>query len=433
MPIKSSHVLFLFLLVCGPRLAPGYAVLTHEAIIDSAWDNIKPILLHRFPNATPDDLKKAHAYAYGGCIIQDMGYYPLASHYFSDLVHYVRSGDFVVALLRDAQDLNELAFAIGALAHYSADNNGHPIAVNRAVAIEYPELRAKYGHEITYAQAPVAHLKTEFSFDVVEVAQGNYAPDDYHNFIGFQVSKELVEKAFHETYGLEMKDVFKSISLALGTYRYTVSSILPEATKVAWELNKDAIIKAHPGMTKRKFLYYIKRSSFEKEWGKEYQRPGIFARILAFLFRIIPKVGPFRTLKFKQPTPQTVTLFMASFVKTEDFYRTLLSEQSSGHLHLDDTDLDTGRPTRPGEYPLADRTYAKLIRDLARKNFNGLTPELRAHLLAFFRNPKPPAPLKKKEKKKEERAWADTLAALEKLKSRDIPGAVATPANTQGE
>ena len=76
----------------------AYAVLSHEAIIDSAWDaNIRPLLLKRFPNATPEEMKEAHGYAYGGVIIQDMGYYPHGSKFFSDLTHYVRSGDFVSA------------------------------------------------------------------------------------------------------------------------------------------------------------------------------------------------------------------------------------------------------------------------------------------------------------------------------------------------
>jgi len=230
---KSVCLAFAVLILTATRPASAYAVITHEAIIDSSWKYITPVLLRRFPAATPDEIEKAHAYAYGGCIIQDMGYYPLSSKYFSDLVHYVRSGDFVEALLRDAQDLNEYAFALGALAHYAADNEGHPVAVNRAVAIEYPKLRALYGSEVTYADDTASHLKTEFGFDVAQVALGNYAAQDYHNFIGFQVSKELLERAFHETYGLELKKEFISLDLALGTYRRTVGTIIPEATKVA--------------------------------------------------------------------------------------------------------------------------------------------------------------------------------------------------------
>src|ERR1700743_121964 len=115
----SAPLMFSLLLVISraPQCA-GYSVLAHEAIIDAAWkDGIVPLLLSRFPYATPEELLEAHSYAYGGAIIQDLGYYPFGSKFFSDLTHYVRSGDFVLALLRDAQDLNEYAFALGAAAH----------------------------------------------------------------------------------------------------------------------------------------------------------------------------------------------------------------------------------------------------------------------------------------------------------------------------
>jgi hypothetical protein len=188
------------LLVWSPA-AEGYSVLTHEAIVDTAWEqSIKPLLLKRFPNSTPDDLIAAHAYAYGGCIIQDMGYYPFGSKFFSDLVHYVRSGDFVTSLIAESQNLNEYAFALGALAHYAADNTGHAIAVNPSVPIEYPKLRREYGKRVTYEDDPAAHLKVEFGFDVLQVARGNYAPKSYHDFIGFQVSKPVLERAFADTY-----------------------------------------------------------------------------------------------------------------------------------------------------------------------------------------------------------------------------------------
>ena len=417
----------LLFLACT-RLAHGYAVLTHEAVIDSAWNEITPILLHRFPGTAPAALEKAHAYAYGGCIVQDMGYYPFGSHYFSDLVHYVRSGDFVEALLRDARDVNELAFALGALAHYSADNRGHPIAVNRAVAIEYPKLRAEFGDQVTYEDDPVAHLKTEFSFDVVEVAQGNYATKAYHDFIGFQVSKDLLERAFRDTYALELQDQFTDLDLALGTYRHTVSTILPEATKIAWALHKDEIVRARPGITKRKFRYNIKRSSYEREWGTDYHRPGPFARFMAFVLRIIPRFGPFKTVAFKTPNQQTQRLFMESFNRTLGYYRTLLREVSSGQERLVNTDFDTGQVTSPGEYSLADKTYAKLLRDLSQHGFKGITPELRANLLAFYRNPKPAAANGKKVRKEEAKAWCATLAALEKLRALAVTAQSATPA-----
>src|SRR6266852_1988156 len=292
-----------FLLFCSP-LGNSYSVLTHEEIVDLLWkQKIQPLLLKRFPDATEEDLRKAHAYAYGGCILQDMGYYPFGNKFFSDLVHYVRTGDFILALIRNSQDLNEYAFSLGALAHYAADNNGHRIAINRAVPLLYPKLRVKFGDEVTYADDKASHLKTEFAFDVLQVARGRYAPNSYHSFIGFEVAVPVLERAFQDTYSLELKEVFTDLDRAVGSYRRTVSSIIPEMTKVAWQAKKDEIRKDVPSVTRRKFLYNLSRASYEKEWGTGYQKPGVRARLLAFFFRIVPKVGPFKALAFHTPTP----------------------------------------------------------------------------------------------------------------------------------
>jgi hypothetical protein len=394
----------------------GYAVLAHEAIIDTAWrDSIEPLLHKRFPNATADDLTKAHAYAYGGCIIQDMGYYPFGSQFFSDLVHYVRSGDFVQELIAESQDLNEYAFALGSLAHYSADTEGHAIAVNPSVALTYPKLRAKYGRIVTYEDDPAAHLKVEFGFDVMEVASGNYSPQAYHDFIGFEVSKRLLEAAFDKIYGLEMADIFTSLDLALGTYRHTVGTLLPEATKVAWELKKDEITKAQPGITQRRFIYNLSRSGYVREWGRGYRRPGILARILAFLFRIVPKVGPFRGVDFKPPSGETAKLFMESFNRTLSRYQVTLGEVRDGRLQLANRDFDTGLLTAPGEYALADDTYAKLARELAEKPpaaGSGIVNDV----FAFFKDPK--APIATRRHRKE---WQRTLRALAQLHQAAAP------------
>src|SRR5665213_2521943 len=268
-PAKLCALTLIFILAfAAPLRSAAYAVLAHEAIIDSAWDkNIRPLLLQRFPRATPSALNEAHGYAYGGAIIQDMGYYPHGSIFFSDLTHYVRSGDFVLALLRDAKDLDGYAFALGALSHYAADNEGHSIGTNRAVPVLYPKLEKKYGDSVSYEENPLAHVKTEFGFDVLEVAQGRYAPDRYRSFVGFEVSKPVLERAFLDTYGIELKDIFGSLDLALGTFRYSVGSIIPGMTRVAWQLKGDQLVKEIPGITKRKFLYNLSRSSYEKEWG----------------------------------------------------------------------------------------------------------------------------------------------------------------------
>jgi hypothetical protein len=401
------------------QVSLGYSVLTHQAIIDTLWkDSITPLLLKRFPGATEEQLREARAHVYGGAIIQDMGYYPFGSKFFTDLTHYVRSGDFIEALLAESRDLDEYAFALGSLAHYASDNVGHSLGTNRAVPLIYPELRAKYGDEVTYAEHPASHIKAEFGFDVVQVAQGRYAPEAYHDFIGFKVAKPLLERAFLRTYSIELKDVFSSLDLAIGTYRKAVSDIIPQMTRVAWEVKKDEIQKSSPGITREKFIYNLSRADYEKEWGKEYEKPGFVSKTLAFFFRILPKVGPLKVFAFKAPTLEAERLLMESFNETLDRYRKMLAQTEAGPLDLPNRDFDTGRPTRAGEYELADKAYAKLLEKLEKRNFENLTPQLRENILAFFSDLSAPIAIKK-----DKDDWRDTLRALNNLKAAQTQSA----------
>jgi hypothetical protein len=397
----------------------AYSVLTHEAIIDASWEReLKPLLLERFPGSTDDQLRDAHAHAYGGAIIQDMGYYPFGSKFFSDLTHYVRSGDFIVALIRESQDLNEYAFALGAMAHYAADNLGHPIGVNRAVPIIYPKLARKFGRVMTYEDDPKSHLKTEFGFDVVQVARGQYASQTYHDFIGFQVSKELLERAFEDTYSIPLKDQFTSLDLALGTYRFAVSELIPEMTKTAWSAKKKDIEQLQAGMTRRKFIYRFSRASYHKEWDRQYQRPGFWARFLAWLFHIMPKIGPFRALSFTVPPPQAEKLFLTSFDDTLGEYRKLIGEAKQNQVHLVNENFDTGRPTRFGQYKMADAAYEKLLEKLAGDSdkvaLDRVAKDLRDDIVAFYQGS--PGPMSAKAK--------SVLAALQ---DSSAPAAIAPP------
>ncbi|HLW54547.1 MAG TPA: zinc dependent phospholipase C family protein [Candidatus Angelobacter sp.] len=385
------------LLVCTlSRAGAGYSVLTHEEIVDLLWsDQIKPLLVLKYPNASEDDLRKAHAYAYGGCLIQDMGYYPFGNRLFSDLVHYVRSGDFVQALLDEAADINEYAFAVGALSHYASDITGHPF-VNLAVAQNFPKLKTKYGRSVTFAQNPKAHIQTEFGFDVVQVAKQRYTPDAYHDFIGFQVSKPVLERAFLKTYGIKLEDIFSSVDLSIGSFRRSISGVIPQMTRVALLTRKDEMVKEDPSFARKKFLYNLKRAEYEKEWGKGYQKPGCGARFLALLFRLVPKVGPFRAVGFKMPSPDTETLYLKSINSTVDQYRTYLQDVRAGTLTLDDRDFDTGKQTKEGEYPLTDEAYGKLLDKLANARFSNVSPDLQQNILVFYQDPNAPNLNKKK-------------------------------------
>ena len=404
--------------VAAPPDAAAYSVLSHEANIDTLWDSgIRPLLVRRYPQATADDLLQARAYAYGGSVIQDLGYYPFGSHFFTNLTHYVRTGDFVEALIREAHDVNEFAFALGALAHYASDNVGHPEGVNRAVALMYPKLRARYGNSVTYADSPATHVVVEFSFDVVQAAVGAYVSDTYRDFIGFQVAKPVLERAFAATYGLEMKDVFLTEDLAIGTYRHAISQTIPAITRIAWRDKHDEIAKLRPGIGREKVVFTLSQKEYDKLYGSQYRKPGLFARLLGLLYKLLPKIGPLRPLQFKAPTKEAEALFLESVKDTRERYRLSLDAVARGRLNLANTDFDTGKPTTRGEYALADETYAELLHRLAEHRPAAVQEDLRKHLTAFFAATTPGRTASKKERKHAEEIRKDLVALNEGAKA----------------
>jgi hypothetical protein len=412
LPFVRTMAALLVVLMCSGGLS-AYSVLTHEEIVDLLWtDEIRPLLLKRYPGLSEDQLNEAHAYAYGGAVIQDLGYYPFGSKEFSNLVHYVRSGDFVRELLLESQDVNEYAFALGALSHYAADITGHRVAVNLAVALEYPKLRARYGKSVRYAQDKTAHLKTEFGFDTVQVAKNRYASQQYHDFIGFQVSKPLLERVFPVVYGVELKDVLTHEDLAVGSYRFAVSRLIPHMTEVALETHKKDLMRETPDFAKQKFLYRLSRSDYERQWGKDYVKPGVGTRIMSTLLRYVPRVGPFKGLGFKSPTPQTEDLYFKSINTTVDQYRAFLEEVRTDSLVVPNCDLDSGNITKAAEYSLTDDTYAALLAKLSDRKFDRTSPELRDNILQFYSDLSASIATKNDHVR-----WQGVLTALDQLKS----------------
>lgn len=424
-PVAGALVL-VSLLAGTSRTAPAYSVLTHEQIIDLQWDHdIKRILLARYPATTPEDLRKAHAFAYGGSLIQDMGYYPSGNKFFSDLVHYVRTGDFVAEMIRDARNVNELAFALGALAHYASDKTGHPF-VNEAVGISFPKLSKKYGSEVTYAEDPKAHIRTEFGFDVLEVAQRHYATEDYHNFIGFEVARPVLDRAFLTTYGIELHTVLHDEDRAILDFRHALSYWIPRFTEVAL-ITKRKELEAAPNFNPKTFRYSMRRTQFEKEWGKNYDRPGAFSRFLALIVRFLPKIGPLKTIDVKVPDTQTGKIFVSSVDQTAvDYHNFLVRVEDSAALkpvqqttvapRLINLDLDTGRAAAPAEYPLTDKTYAKLLKMLSDDGYSRVTPALRANILGFYSDLGRPL-----ETKRHKNAWKQLQLQLDELRGLPSP------------
>ncbi|MEJ7691475.1 zinc dependent phospholipase C family protein [Daejeonella sp.] len=404
----GQRILLLLLLIGWSNFSSAYSLLTHEAIIDVNWKkSIEPMLLKKYPGSSPEALLKAHSYAYGGAIMPDIGFSPFGSMFYTDLVHNVRTGDYIQALLEEAQDINEYAFALGSLAHYTADNYGHSVGTNVAVPLVYPKLKAKYGDIITYAEHGKSHSRVELSFDVLQTARGNYVTKNYHDFIGFGISTPLIERAFSKTYGLDVQDVFKSMSLAISTYRWVVKSLLPTLVRTAWANKKSELEKLTPGVKEQRFSYKMKNSNYYQDYGRELQKAGFIPTVLSVIIPILPKIGPLSKLRYKPPTEEVEKLFIRSFDSTLVNYERSLRAIQSGSPDLPNKALDTGEKTSFGRYSIADDTYAELLLVLQKDNFKNLSPALRANLVNFYKDSSPVLSTKKDVKK-----WNEIKAAL---------------------
>jgi hypothetical protein len=376
-------ILVIVIIVFNSHSCKAYSVLTHEAIIDANWDHVLlPLLKTKFPAASAGELKTAHAYAYGGAVVPDMGYYPFGSKLFTNLLHYVRSGDFVETVLSEAENLNEYAFALGVLCHYSADNYGHKLGVNVCVPIIYPKMKKKFGDVVTYDKNHISHLRTEFAFDVLQTARGNYSSEAYHDFIGFEVAKPLLQRAFFKTYGLDVNDLFGDFSRTVGTFRWIVKSFFPTITKTAWSARSYEIRKTLPNATSRSFIYRMHRKNYRHEF--ENEKPRFFVQVLSAFIELLPKIGPLRVLKFKVPEADAEKFFIKSFDTTVSHYSDNVAQLQNGNIKLSNINFDTGEKTAPTEYELADKSYAEWLLKLQDKNFETTSPAIKQNILNFY-------------------------------------------------
>jgi len=356
-------------------------LLSHEAIIDASWEkSIRPLLKSKYPKATEKDLETAHAYLYGGAIVPDIGYYPFGSMLFTNLLHYVRTGDFMHAALEQANDVNEYAFALGLLCHYYADKYGHELGTNVAVPILFPDERKKNGDTVTYEEDKTKHIKVEFGFDVIQTVKGNYAPKAQHDLIGFKVSEPVLKRAFLQTYGFELSDVFKSLPVAVETFRFTVKQMIPELAKDAWKVRSSVITKINPLAEKSTYTKRYNRKEYNKEFGK----PQLKSSLLSVILAIVPKIGPFAGLKFKEPNEEVEKIFDRTFKAILTNYTSAVDKLQNGSVNPENINFDTGKKTQRNEYLLADKCYYELLRKHEKKEFKQINSGLKKNLLGFY-------------------------------------------------
>jgi hypothetical protein len=388
MTIRSS-LLSLLLFICfmtgRPLPSSAYSVLTHEAIVDACWQRSFVLYLKlKYPNITEEELKQAHAYAYGGAIAPDMGYFPMGSKLFTNLAHYVRSGDLVHTLIDEAANANELAFALGFLTHYMADVYGHSLGINKAVPLIYPRLQSKYGNVITYAEDQVSHKRVEFSFDVLQVSKGNYASEAYHDFIGFAIAGDLLARTVVKIYGLTLKDLFPHFSLSVRLLRLTVKSLFPAITQSAWLIHKNALRKQGSSVTDRSFRNRMYRINYYQDSGTTHKTPTFFLHLFSWFIRVVPKMGPLKALKIQPPGTIAETMFIHSFDTVSHYFNAAVPATAKDPFRFSNKDLDTGDDTHATEYELADKTYGELLLKLRKGRFRNLNNELRDNILGFY-------------------------------------------------
>ena len=437
--------------------AHAYSLLTHEELIDLTWQSsVVPLLLSRYPNLTPAELEHARAYAYGGCVIQDIGYYPEGDLFVSDLMHYVRSGDLVVNLFRDAGNADELAFAIGALSHYIGDSTGHSEATNLSVPVEFPKLRDKYGNVVTYADGEHQHVQTEFAFDIDQIAQHRLAPVRYLRHVGLEIPTKQLALAFYQTYGLsEDFTLGRKRRINVGAYRFAAHRFIPRiayAVTLLHRRHEPADIDTAEVLQLEHEIAVVEQQS---NWAQYRRNPGIGTYALAGVLFILPKIGTLKLVAVKGPTPQTEADYIHSVVQSEaDLNRTLhrftpppttrpgaaaaaaasnarkdpaasdtavakpnasqnIPRQSTDPRHpLTNRDLDTGRPVQPSGYRLTDDTYATLAHRLAADPQQPISPGIQADILAYYANLDLPFATKK-----HPQAWAALQMDLATLRT----------------
>jgi hypothetical protein len=413
---RLAKIVLLVVLAVHQPLA-AYSVQSHEELIDLNWKPaIRPFLLARFPHATDAELEQAHAFAFGGCAIQDLGYYPFSNEFFSNLAHYVRSADFIRNLFNEAKNPNELAFAIGALSHYVGDTTGHSLAVNPAVADGFPALAKKYGPVVTYDEDPHAHVRTEFAFDINEISKHRMAPSAYLRHIGLRVPVDLLARAFFKTYGLDFEKILGKRRPVVRGYRFAVRSFLPRIAYAETVLHRRSFPADTQSEALRLFQQHIAEADFGSQWNRYRRaRAGIGTYLLAGTIFVLPKLGPLSLLAIRIPTPQTQELYLASMNKSSSALQQLLATWDTTEQSLPNLDLDTGAKVRPGSYRLTDETYADLLETITRQPQAKVPAGLKRDIQDYYADPRAPIITKQNPQK-----WARLQRQLVVLRGMQV-------------
>lgn len=353
-----------------PQRASAYGLSTHLLLVDLVWaSDIRPLLVKSFPCQTEAVYDRARVYAYGGALVQDAGYYLGGQADLSDLTHYARSGDFVSNLFRNATDVDELAFALGALTHYVGDTIGHPDATNQSVPIAFPNLGLKYHSSVvTYEKDPKAHLQVEFGFDVNAAKLGRLRPPALMKDEHPDLSLQQLAFAYYQTYGLTDDLTYARAGLSARSYYGSTEGLLPFGTYT--KANVAAFKPVH-GTDEAGLQKLIDDVASREDWKSHRKHAGLPRILGAPLVLFVSKTY------IRYPTTETQSKYDRSVVASVDRIREVIAsvhatpgdfvplwpadKAGDRGQPLPNFNLDTGEVEEPGVYEKSGDIHRKWL------------------------------------------------------------------------
>jgi len=257
-----------------------------------------------------------------GCLGPDMGMFPGGESLFSDLAHYVRSGELARAMIRCATSDTSRAFAWGWATHVLADALIHPF-INVAAG----DVRGR--ETLTYADDPGLHLVVEIGADGRYFERWKQLAPPKLTPIPADVAQH-VASAFDAVYGkiITLRQVSNSLKAWSRWHR------------VAIDVSEAASAKLYGGRGGELGLRGLARLLVKSSTGLCFRRSRLYAL-----------THPLR------PSPRAESFIETAITEFSERFR---EHERDTLASLPNYNLDTGEVEDVVSYPLAVSTLAKL-------------------------------------------------------------------------
>ena len=381
-PRLAAFLIASSLLLIVPADGRAFSVTAHQGVVDQAWGlTLVPLIRQRFPNATDRELTEAHAYARGGSISPILVLSARESFVFRPAA--LRSHRrFRQPSVNWGQLSGRICVRLGMLGHYEA-----PAGIRKRPIFRCPSSIPSSSRNTATPSPMRTHPRAPTNS--IRCAAGRSSQrntDLFEHSIDFKVPRDALERAFAETYGLQLNDLFDNYDIAIYTYRWGFRTIINEGTGIAWALYRKDIESNEPGVTSKEFVREISRGDFERQFGKAFLEPGYLPRFVGFLGTLVPDVGPLKRLPFK-PLPDSVQkLYFRAYRHASERYVHEVAAICANKAWLENINLDTGRADKSGEYAPADEAWVDLLELHDKSHFANVRDDLASDFRAHFRD-----------------------------------------------